>query len=98
MKPSRQHLLSFVTNATGEYVAIHLDLRGVGILIDELQNIKSSLEENECPDTHLFISKTHGYRELTGGKLAGQESEVNEVFHVKIYGWTEEWARKHGLK
>jgi len=98
LKPSRQHLLSFVTDSTGSYVAVHADLRGVDILIDELQKMKSALENNECPHTHLFISKTHGYRQLTGGKLASQEIEVNEVFQVKIYGWTEEWARKLGLK
>lgn len=98
MKHSRQHLLSFVSDQTGQYVAIHVDLRGVDILIEQLQRLKSDLELNECPHTHLFVSKTHGYRELTDTKLSEQDTEVNVVRQVKIYGWNEEWARKNGLK
>jgi hypothetical protein len=98
MKHSRQHLLSFATDRSGQYVAVHVDLRGVDILIEQLQHIKRDLELNECPHTHLFVAKTHGYRELTDTKLASQENEVNVVHQVKIYGWNEEWARKHGLK
>jgi len=26
------------------------------------------------------------------------EKDGHIVHHVKIYGWTEEWAKKHGLK
>ena len=95
-KPHRQHLLSFVTDATGGYVAVHLDLRGVNILIEELQNLKRELELNDCPHTHLF-----GYSagdKLTKTKLSSQENEVNIVHQVKIYGWNEEWAWKHQLK
>ena len=30
-------------------------------------------------------------------KLEKQEDEVNQVHHVKIYGWNEEWKIKHKL-
>ena len=97
-KHSRQHLLSFVTDETGQYLAIHADLRGVNVLIDELQKLKADLELNDCPHTHLFVTSDASARELTSTKLADQEHEVNIVHHVKIYGWNEECARRHGLK
>lgn len=95
-KPSRQHLLSVVTDTSGRYVAIHVDLRGVNMLIEELQDLKAELELNDCPHTHLF-----GYSpgdKLTQTKLADQQDEVNIVGQVKIYGWNEDWAWKHRLK
>ena len=97
-KHSRQHLLSFVTDETGQYLAIHVDLRGVNILIEELQKLKEDLESNDCPHAHLFVTSDESARELTATKIASQEHEVNIVHHVKIYGWNEDWARKHGLK
>jgi hypothetical protein len=97
-KHSRQHLLSFVTDESGMHVAIHVDLRGVEILIRELEQLKEQLELNDCPHTHLFTTSDPSARELTKTKLDSQASEVNIVHHVKIYGWNEEWARKHGLK
>jgi hypothetical protein len=97
-KLCREHLLSFITDDTGQYLAIHVDLRGVSILIDELQKLKADLELNDCPHTHLFVTSNPSARELTSSKLADQEHEVNVVHHVKIYGWNEEWARRHGLK
>ena len=97
-KPHRQHLLSFVTDTTGQYLAIHTDLRGVNVLIDELQKLKEQLELNDCPHTHLFAASDSSARGLTSTKLADEEHEVNVVHHVKIYGWNEEWAWKHNLK
>ena len=89
-------LLSFVTDGEGSYVAVHLDLAGADILIRELQAIRSQLEKNECPHTHLF-SDVMGSDELTTTKLEGQEEEMSQVHHVKIYGWNEEWKQKHNL-
>jgi hypothetical protein len=94
---SEQHLLSFVTDTSGQYVAIHADLRGITILIEELQNLREQLELDDCPHTHLF-SFPEDSHELTTTKLVDQQNEVNVVCHVKIYGWNEEWAQRHGLK
>ena len=91
------HLLSFVTSQSGDYVAVHADLAGVTLLIKELQTLQRQLELNDCPHTHLFTVDWAG-NELSATKLASQEDENNVVHHVKIYGWNEEWANRHGLK
>ena len=89
-------LLSFVTSRSGDYLAIHLDLLGVDKLIDELQLIKNQLEMDDCPHSHLFAWDSENG--LTQSKIETQSNENNIVQHVKIYGWNEEWAKKHGLK
>lgn len=90
-----QHLLSFVTNTEGSYLAIHLDLEGARYLRDEIDCIIEKLEEDDCPHTHLFPPP---FGELTTTKLQDQQGESNTVAEVKIYGWNEEWAKRHGLK
>jgi hypothetical protein len=55
------------------------------------------LELNDCPHTHLFSPEAAG-NESTETKLVGQEYENIIVCHVKLYGWNEEWAVRHGLK
>ena len=92
------HLLSFATDESGGMVSIHADLAGVNLLLSELGRIRDRLVEDECPHTHLFTESAGGLDELAETKLANQPSEVNNVVHVKIYGWNEEWALKHGLK
>ena len=92
-----RHLLSFVTSSSGSYLAVHADLAGITMLIDELEIIREELEKNDCPYTHLF-SPTAAGAELTDTKIASQENENNVICHVKFYGWNEEWAVRHGLK
>ena len=94
---SDDYLMSFVTNTTGAYIAVHLDLQGVKNLIQELESIKAELELNHCPHSHL-LSDASPPDGLTVTKLAAQGNEVNIVHHVKIYGWNEHWAQEHGLK
>jgi hypothetical protein len=94
---NESYLMSFVTDATGTYVAVHLDLQGVNNLISELEGLKRQLELNDCPHAHL-MADTGPPNGLTSTKIASQKDEVNSVYHVKIYGWNEEWAHKHGLK
>jgi hypothetical protein len=65
------------------------------MLIDELESLREQLESNDCPHTHLF---SWGQGGLTTTKLTDQESAVNIVDQVKIYGWNQEWAHRHGLK
>jgi hypothetical protein len=94
---SDSHLLSFVTNSSGRYVAIHADLAGITMLIDELEIIREEIGKNECPHTHLWSHEAAGC-ELTDTKVAGQSEECNIVCEVKIYGWNEESAVRLGLK
>jgi hypothetical protein len=91
------HLLSFVTDVSGGFLSIHADLRGVELLMQELERLRTQLLVNDCPHAHLFTADCGG-EELSTTKLKGQPYEDNIVHHVKIYGWNEEWARRHGLK
>ncbi len=92
----KDHLLSLVTDEEGAQVTIHLDLAGVNYLLAELNNIKENLEKNDCPHTHL-LSSDWGGSELTTSKLSSQKEEVNSIHHLKVYGWNEEWKKKHNL-
>jgi hypothetical protein len=94
---SEPHLLSFVTDSSGNYLAVHADLAGITMLIDELEILREQLEKGDCADTHLYSSEAAG-RELTTTELADQKNENNVVCHVLIYGWNQEWAVRHGLK
>jgi hypothetical protein len=89
------HLLSFVTDTDGNYLSIHADLAGITMLIDELETLREQLEKNDCPHTHLLSYGANS--ELSSTKLLDQQYENTIVDHVKIYGWNEEWAVKHGL-
>ena len=94
---SVQHLLSFVTNQDGSMVTIHADLPGIEILIRELESLRDAIAGDDCPHTHLFSTEAVG-KELSTSKLDNQPAEVNNVCHVKIYGWNSEWAVRHGLR
>lgn len=89
----KNFLLSFVTDDSGCMVSIHMDLNGADHLIETLQGVRELLLENDCPHDHLF-----GHDCLTSTMLPKQEFEKNSVGHVKIYGWNDEWSKKHGLR
>jgi len=93
----KKHLLSFVTDEDGDQLFMHADLAGVEFFMEELNRIKEKLKANECPHSHLF-TEDWGGEELSNSKLSGQEGEVNQIHHVKIYGWNEVWCKKHKLE
>ena len=88
-----QHLLSFVTNESGNMVSIHADLAGVEFMIQELEYLRDQIAKEDCPHTHLFSIGTPT-DELSATKLSNQKNEVQMVGHVKIYGWTDEVGTK----
>lgn len=92
---SKEHLLSIVSDNEGQ-VFVHADLEGIRLLIKELKHIEQGLEENECPHTHLHSESWAGWG-LTESKLENQEDEKEQIHHLKIYGWNQEWKAKHNL-
>ena len=99
MERTGDYLLSFVTDKSGDYLSVHLDLAGVEILIRELESLRTQLLKDDCPHTHLFgYSDRPDENDLTLTKLKDQPGETTQVLQVKIYGWNEEWAVRHGLK
>lgn len=89
-------LLSFVTDDSGDQVSIHVDKAGLDLFIKELTWLRQKLEAGECDHTHLMSPDWAG-DELTTSKLKDQADEVTVVHGVKIYGWNDEWKKKHGL-
>lgn len=89
----QDYLLSFATDSSGQMVSIHLDKNGAERLLDILKAIRDGILADDCPHEHLFFKDG-----LTASKLAGCVAEQNIVSHVKIYGWNNEWAKKHNLR
>lgn len=90
------YLLSLVSNSTGDAIHIHLDLKCIENLIEELEYLKRALLKDKTEHTHLFSPDWGGYH-LTTTKLENNDEEVNQVHHVKIYAWNDEWKRKSKL-
>jgi len=93
---SVKHLLSFVTNSEANMLSVHLDRDGISFLIERLTNLRELIDKGECEDCHMLTADSVG-SELSSTKLDGQVNEATIVQHVKLYAWTQEWAKKHRL-
>jgi hypothetical protein len=91
---NQDHLLCFVADEEGQ-LFIHADASGLDLLIRNLGNLRKRIDESECDHDHL-MTKSWGSHELTEPHACEKDGKI--IHHVKIYGWTEEWARKHGMK
>jgi len=91
-----KRLLAFVTDKEHGQDFVHADLAGVNYLIKELEYLRSELEKNDCPHTHLF-SKEWGGGELSISTMMDR-NEGMPVHHLNIYGWNDEWVDKHEFK
>lgn len=91
-------MLSLVTEPDGNVVYLHADAAGIAQLERVLSRLKAALANGDCAHDHLH-TPAWASDELSESML-GQEREkgCKQVHHLKIYGWTEEWASKHGLK
>ncbi len=91
-------MISFVTNPDSGEVFVHADREGLAELEQLFGALKNGVAAGDCPHTHLF-APAWGGDELAETML-DQERSTNcrQVQHVKIYGWTDDWAKKHGLK
>lgn len=95
----KNYLMSFVTDESGQMVSVHLDLNGANRLIEALEGIRDGLIEDDCPHAHLFANEQFLQDDdLTSTMLSNQPQEQKTVGHVKIYGWNDEWAKKHQLR
>jgi hypothetical protein len=92
--PTPNHILSFGTDKDGSQVFIHADLAGLDHLIRSLSHIRQKVESGICEHDHM-MTDAWGGNELTEKVL---DADARTVHHVKIYGWTQEWAEKHGFR
>jgi len=91
-------MISFVTDPASGEVFIHADLDGMAELERIFAALKNGIAAGDCPHTHLF-GPAWGGDELAGTMLDQERSaDCRQIHHVKIDGWTDEWAKKHGLK
>jgi hypothetical protein len=91
---NQDHLLCFVADDEGQ-LFIHADAAGLDLLIGSLTHIRKRIDEEKCDHDHL-MTESWGGQGLTEAPACGKDGRI--LHHVKIYGWTEEWARKHDLK
>lgn len=87
------HTLAFVTDQKGQ-LFVHADAKGLAHLIGSLERLKKKVEAGECDHDHMHTDAWAG-DELSESKGCEKDGEI--IHHVKLYGWTEEWAKKHGF-
>ena len=90
-------MLSVVTEPEGDVVYVHADAAGIEQLEKLVAYLKRGVQAGDCPHDHLHSESWAG-SELTEKMLAQEKDKgCRQVHHVKVYGWTNEWASKHGL-
>lgn len=89
-----EHVLSLITDDSGQ-AFLHADEKGLDILMAALQRLRGKIKEGKCDHDHLMTVAWAGDGELTEAK--GCEREGQTVHHLKLYGWTDDWAKKHGF-
>ena len=87
------YLLAITTDLKGQ-VMVHADAKGLAALIECLERIKKKVQLGECDHDHLYTDAWAG-SELS--ETSGCEKGFELVHHLKIHGWTEERATKHGF-
>jgi hypothetical protein len=91
--PKPDHVLSFATDKDGDQLFIYANAKGLDHLIRSLMHIRKKLDEDYCDHDHLMTDAWAG-SELSERSMA---EGVHLIHHVKIYGWTQDWSKKHGL-
>ncbi len=93
-----KYLLSFNSSKEGDVVNIHADKVGLEELEKMIKKLKEGLEKDECEHEHFFTEE-RGVGNLSTTMLEQERNEnCNQVQHVKVYAWTEEWSKKHNLR
>ena len=87
------YTLAIATDDEGQ-VVVHADANGLSALIKSLEQLKKKVESGECDHDHFFTDAWAG-SELS--ESLGCEKGIRLIHHLKVYGWTDEWAKKHGF-
>lgn len=97
MKREEPYLLSAATTQNGDIVNIHANKNGLLALQASVNSLLAKLDEDICEHDH-FMSESWGRDELTETMLQQEKEEgCQQVHHIKINAWTEEWKEKHKL-
>lgn len=91
-------MLSVVTEQDGDVVYVHADLEGLETLERSISALRRRVAQGECEHDHFF-TETWGGSELTETMLPQERTDgCKQVHHLKLYGWSDEWSKKHGLQ
>ncbi len=90
---NNSEVLCLVTDKNGQ-VFLHADAKGLDMLIKSLQQIRKKIDENICDHNH-FMTEAWGGSELT--EIRSLDRDWHICHHLKVFGWTDEWAKKHGF-
>ncbi len=92
-----KYLLSISSSADGAEINIHTNDEGLAELEKRIKSLRKQLKTGDCPHSHL-MSESWGLSDLTETMLSTEkEAGCNQVHHVKLYGWTPKWQKKHDL-
>jgi hypothetical protein len=90
-------MLSVVADKDGGVVYMHADKAGLEHIQALVSRLLKHLDQGDCEHGHLF-SESWGGHELTETMLDDEHmAGCKQVHHLKVCGWTAEWAQKHGL-
>jgi len=86
------HVLALVRTSES-VVHLHADIAGLDRLIQALTFVRDKTVQGICEHEHL-MSHSWGGHDLS--EHSGPENG-ELVHHLKIFGWTDDWAAKHGF-
>jgi len=88
-----QYARVFISAPKGQ-LTMHADAKGLSVLIASREGLKAKAEQGVSEHDHFFTS-------IPGDGLLsekrGCEKEGEVVHHLKLCGWSKEWAKKHGF-
>jgi hypothetical protein len=90
-----KRLLAFVVSEEQDQIFLQLDKEGIEILMRSLERIKKHLDKGELEHEHLFSEDWGGWELSLSDQV--DKGKGKPIHHVKIYGWTDEWADKNGF-
>ena len=97
MSEEPSEVLSVVASDEGNELSVHMTLAGLDTLIAHLSLLRRSFDKEGDTHSHL-MSESWGVGDLTETMLVQErDSGASQVHHVKLYLWSEHWARNHGL-
>jgi hypothetical protein len=85
-----------LTQDDGGVVHLHGDAAGLDTLIAKLSHIRAQIDQGICEHDHLKSADWGGDELSTKNGISAEGHTL--VQHLKLFGWTDEWAEKHGFK
>lgn len=89
-----KHDLTLVADGNNQ-LCLHADAAGLDLLIQNLQRLRRRVAQGECVHDHMM---TESWGDGALSETIGCEKECQVIHHLKMYGWTDEGASRHGFQ